>query len=82
MPEMVRRSDILIMSTFANLPQEFPYTCYRVRYLLWVREDKLLDLVRGFFSRRIFGPNREALLAATPPRSPPSTSRPPAAWLR
>jgi site-specific DNA recombinase len=32
---------------------------------LWVREDKLLELVRGFFSRRIFGPARDALLAAS-----------------
>jgi len=31
---------------------------------LWVREDKLLDAVRGFFTRRIFGPNRGALLLA------------------
>ncbi len=33
---------------------------------LWVREDKLLDAVRGFFTRRIFGPNRGALLLAIP----------------
>jgi hypothetical protein len=32
---------------------------------LWVREDKLLELVRGFFTRRIFGPDRYALLATT-----------------
>jgi site-specific DNA recombinase len=32
---------------------------------LWVREDKLLDLVRGFFVHRIFGPDRDTLLAAT-----------------
>jgi site-specific DNA recombinase len=31
---------------------------------LWVREDKLLKLVRSFFSRRIFGPDREVLLVA------------------
>jgi DNA invertase Pin-like site-specific DNA recombinase len=30
---------------------------------LWVREDKLLALVRGFFTRRIFGPDRAELLA-------------------
>jgi hypothetical protein len=32
---------------------------------LWVREDKLLDVVRGFFARRIFGPDRHTLLANT-----------------
>jgi DNA invertase Pin-like site-specific DNA recombinase len=32
---------------------------------LWVREDKLLELVRGFFSRRVFGPERDVLLAAS-----------------
>jgi len=37
---------------------------------LWVREDKLLDLVRGFFSRRIFGPDRDALLTASQPDEP------------
>lgn len=31
---------------------------------LWVREDKLLTTVRTFFTNRIFGPNRVALLAA------------------
>src|SRR5690606_30729253 len=31
---------------------------------LGVREDKLLDLVRGFFVHRIFGPGRDTLLAA------------------
>jgi hypothetical protein len=30
---------------------------------LWVREDKLLEPVRGFFTRRIFGPDRAELLA-------------------
>jgi site-specific DNA recombinase len=30
-----------------------------------VNEDKLLEFVRGFFSRRIFGPNRNALFTAT-----------------
>jgi site-specific DNA recombinase len=37
---------------------------------LWVREDKLLELVRGFFSRRIFGPEREALLVASQAEEP------------
>jgi site-specific DNA recombinase len=32
---------------------------------LWVREDALLELVRSFFSRRIFGPTRQALLTVT-----------------
>jgi site-specific DNA recombinase len=32
---------------------------------LWVREDKLLGLVRDFFSRRILGPDRDALLTAS-----------------
>jgi site-specific DNA recombinase len=32
---------------------------------LWVREDKLLDLVRAFFARRIFGPDRVELLAGS-----------------
>jgi hypothetical protein len=31
---------------------------------LWVREDKLLELVHLFFARRIFGPDRSALLLA------------------
>ena len=34
---------------------------------LWVREDKLLRLVRGFFARRIFGPDRAVLLTADRP---------------
>ncbi len=37
---------------------------------LWVREDKLLELVRRFFSRRIFGPEREALLVASRAEEP------------
>ena len=37
---------------------------------LWVREDKLLDAVRGFFTRRIFGPNRGALLLTVPDEQP------------
>jgi site-specific DNA recombinase len=37
---------------------------------LWVREDKLLALVRSFFARRIFGPDRDALLTADPVETP------------
>jgi site-specific DNA recombinase len=33
---------------------------------LWVREDKLLAVVHGFFNRRIFGPDRGELLLASP----------------
>jgi site-specific DNA recombinase len=33
---------------------------------LWVREDKLLAVVHGFFDRRIFGPDRGDLLLASP----------------
>jgi two-component system, response regulator PdtaR len=32
---------------------------------LWVREDKLLRLVRAFFADRVFGPNRDALLISS-----------------
>jgi hypothetical protein len=37
---------------------------------LWIREDKLLIVVRGFFSRRIFGPDRAHLLDASPQERP------------
>ena len=43
---------------------------------LWVREDILLDIVRGFFAERIFGPHRHHLLAAQLARNPaPSHTR-------
>ena len=38
-------------------------------------EDKLLELVRGFFSRRIFGPNRHALLTPDQHRPTPTNRR-------
>jgi len=49
---------------------------------LWVREDKLLTAVRGFFTRRIFGPDRKLLLAAADerPADDPAAAR--AATLR